>query len=542
MEEYVVDAGEKAFAGNPALESHLGWEVFRSLVSGWKQETVVDCTSAPRSFNAGAILVLSTLLADRLGRETSKNRVGIVLPPGIGVIVSNLATVFCGKSPVNLNFSLGREALEASIERAEIDLILTADVVKKRLPDFPWTDRTLDVGVELKGFSKMKLGLRAILLAALPARLAASWLGVPRKGGRGEATLLFTSGSSGSPKGVVLSHRNVLANCVQIRATELIPQGETLLANLPIFHSFGFTVSLWFCLIDGVRLVTVPSPLDVRGSLKAIREQGVTTLLGTPTFLRPYLRRAKEGDLDSIKFVIAGAEKTPEGFAEKWEQEADCVYLEGYGLTETSPVLCANLPGEEDGLPRRRAGAVGKLLPGLAARVVDPDSGEVRPPGDTGILHFRGPNVFEDYLGEPEKTAEVLGEDGWFVTGDLGSFDEDGFLRIEGRLSRFSKIGGEMVPHGRMEEAVVEVLGLDDGDRPVVAVAGRSDPAKGEALVLLTTVEIDSNELFKLLSDKGFSNLWIPKKINRVDEIPVLPTGKLDLKAITALAAAADSD
>ena len=537
-----MDAGEEAFEGNADLESHLGWETFRSLASSWKSETVVDCTSDPRSFNAGAILVLSTLLADRLGAATSRNRVGIVLPPGIGVIVSNLASVFCGKSPVNLNFSLGREALEASIERAEIDLVLTSDVVKKRLPDFPWTERILDVGVELKGFSKLKLGLRAMLLASLPTGLAASWLGIPRKGGREEAALLFTSGSSGLPKGVVLSHRNVLANCAQIRATELIPQGETLLGNLPIFHSFGFTVSLWFCLIEGVRLVTVPSPLDIRGSLKAIREQGVTALLGTPTFLRPYLRRAKEGDLDSINFVIAGAEKTPEGFAEKWEQEANCVYLEGYGLTETSPVLCANLTGEEDGIPRRRPGAVGRLLPGLAARVVDPDSGEVQSPDTTGILHFRGPNVFEGYLGEPEKTAEVLLEDGWFETGDLGFFDEDGFLRIEGRLSRFSKIGGEMVPHGRMEEAVIEVLGLDDGDRPVVAVAGRSDPAKGEALVLLTTVEIDSKELFKLLSEKGLSNLWIPKEIKRVDEIPLLPTGKLDLKAITDLAVSAGSD
>ncbi|MFP6899914.1 MAG: AMP-binding protein, partial [Opitutales bacterium] len=307
--------------------------------------------------------------------------------------------------------------------------------------------------------------------------------------------------------------------------------------NLPIFHSFGFTVSLWFCLIEGVRLVTVPSPLDVRGSLKAIREQGITVLLGTPTFLRPYLRRAKEGDFDSIKFVIAGAEKTPEGFLEKWEKQADCIYLEGYGLTETSPVLCINLPGEENGLPRKRVGAVGKLLPGLMARVVDPDSGEIVSPSQTGILHFRGPNVFEGYLGEPEKTAEVLIEDGWFVTGDLGSFDEDGFLRIEGRLSRFSKLAGEMVPHGRVEEAIVEALGLDEGDRPVIAVAGRSDPVKGESLVLLTAVDIDPVEIPKLLRDKGLTNLWIPKQIKRVDEIPILSTGKLDLKAISSLAA-----
>ena len=191
--------------------------------------------------------------------------------------------------------------------------------------------------------------------------------------------------------------------------------------------------------------------------------------------------------------------------------------------------------GEIDGTSLKKTGAVGKLLPGLAARVVDPDSGEVLAPSQTGMLHFRGPNVFESYLGEPEKTAEVLDQDGWFATGDLGSFDEDGFLRIEGRLSRFSKVGGEMVPHGRVEEAVVEALGLDDGDQPIVAVAGRADPAKGEALVLLTTVEIDSSQLSSLLSEKGLANLWIPKEIKLIDEIPVLSTGKLDLKAISEL-------
>jgi acyl-[acyl-carrier-protein]-phospholipid O-acyltransferase/long-chain-fatty-acid--[acyl-carrier-protein] ligase len=538
MEANVVDAGEDSFSQNPLLTSHLGWEVFRSMARDRKREVVVDCTtSEPSRFNAGSILVLATLFADRLRRESSSNRVGIVLPPGIGALVGNLAVVFAGKSPVNLNFSLGREALEASIERSEIDLVLTAGLAKKRLKDFPWPDHTLDLGVELKKFSALTLARRTALIALLPTSWAASWLGIPRKGGGDEAALLFTSGSSGMPKGVILSHRNVLANCAQIRDTGLIPTCETLLANLPVFHSFGFTISVWFCLIEGVRLITVPSPLDVRGSLKAIREHGVTILLGTPTFLRPYLRKAKEGDLDSIKFVIAGAEKTPEGFAEKWENEANCIYLEGYGLTETSPVLCINLPGEEDGTPRKRAGAVGKLLPGLMARVVDPDSGEIQSPSQTGILHFRGPNVFEGYLGEPEKTAEVLGDDGWFVTGDLGSFDEDGFLRIEGRLSRFSKIGGEMVPHGRVEDAVIEALGLDDGDQPVVAVAGRPDPAKGEALVLLSTVEIDLGELSGALSEKGLTNLWIPKKIKRVDEIPVLSTGKLDLKAISQSAA-----
>jgi acyl-[acyl-carrier-protein]-phospholipid O-acyltransferase / long-chain-fatty-acid--[acyl-carrier-protein] ligase len=536
MTKNIVDSDTTFVGRDGELDGHLGWNAFRAMSRNRRREAVVDCASKPRSFNAGGILALSTLLADRLDKETSKPRVGIVLPPGIGAIIANFAVLFSGKSAVNINFSLGREALESSIERAEIDLILTAEKVRARLPEFPWPQRVLDVGETLKNTSKLRLAMRALLLAALPSSWAAAWLGIPRKGGRDEATLLFTSGSSGMPKGVVLSHRNILANCAQIRATELIPHGETLLGNLPVFHSFGFTISLCFCLIEGVRVVTVPSPLDVRSSLKAIREQGVTVLLGTPTFLRPYLRRAKDGDIDLIKYVIAGAEKTPDGFAEKWEKQANCVYLEGYGLTETSPVLCVNLPDNEQSKPRRRLGAVGKLLPGVTARVVHPESGEILSPSETGILHFRGPNVFEGYLEEPEKTAEVFDDDGWFMTGDLGSFDEDGFLRIEGRLSRFSKIGGEMVPHGRVEEAVTKVLGLKVGDQPTVAVGGRPDSTKGEALVLLSTIEIDLKDIHKQLSDSGLSNLWIPRELKLVSEIPMLPTGKLDLKAIAVLA------
>ena len=246
MGEKYVNAGEESLLNNFEPQSHLGWEAFRSMALNRGREAVVDSASPKKSFNAGAILVLSTLLADRLRKETSRKRVGIVLPPGIGAIIANFAAVFCGKSPVNLNFSLGREALESSIDRAEIDLVLTAEAVKKRLPDFPWTNGILDVGKELKQFPKLRLALRALLLATLPPSWSASLLGIPREGGREEATLLFTSGSSGMPKAVILSHRNILANCAQIRAMNLIPSGETLLGNLPVFHSFGFTVSLCF--------------------------------------------------------------------------------------------------------------------------------------------------------------------------------------------------------------------------------------------------------------------------------------------------------
>ena len=524
------DDFEQRHAGT--LSGNLGHEVFRALHSDRKRVAVVDYAGKePKEINAGSLLVLASLLSDRIKTLTSASRVGIVIPPGIGGLVANLATVFAGKVPVNLNFSLGRSALESSIERSGLDLILSAEKVKSKLKDFPWGDSYLDLVKTLEEIRdrKGKLFLRAMLLT-LPSSVAASLLKIPREGGESEAGLLFTSGSSGTPKGVALSHRNLLANCLQIVDAAAIEEGEVLLGNLPLFHSFGFTVTLWFALWRKVKLVTVSSPLEVKKGLTAIRENKVTVLLGTPTFLRPFLLKGKAEDLGSVRLVISGAEKTPEGFAEKWETAFDCEYLEGYGLTETSPVLSINLPG--DGT---RKGSVGRLMPGVQACSLDPDSGEEVSSTETGLLCFQGPNVFSGYLGEPERTKEVLPGDGWFHTGDLGRFDEDGFLFIEGRLSRFSKIGGEMVPHGTVEQAVAKALGVEDAEEPLVAVGSKADPAKGESLVLLAVPEVDHDDLRKRLSGEGLANLWIPKKVRQVDEIPMLPTGKLDLKEIARI-------
>ena len=239
--------------------------------------------------------------------------------------------------------------------------------------------------------------------------------------------------------------------------------------------------------------------------------------------------------------MIGGAEKTPLGLAEQWYEKFGSQYLEGYGLTETSPVSSVNLPdppiteGQVHKEQGSRTGAAGRLLPGMTVKFIDPDTGQENPYGETGIITLKGPNIFEGYLGQPEKTEEVL-KDGWFTTGDIGRMDEDGFIFIEGRLSRFSKIGGEMVPHGTVEEAIVKALGLDLGEGPLIAVAGKPDVAKGEALVLLHAIDLDLKELRTKLSEAGLANLWIPKNTQKVESIPTLATGKLDLKAIQQLA------
>lgn len=375
----------------------------------------------------------------------------------------------------------------------------------------------------------------------LPNQWCASLLGTPRVGDREEAGLLFTSGSSGEPKGVALTHRNVLANCAQISSLSILPESCSLLGCLPVFHSFGFTVTLWYAMLRGCRIVTVPSPLETRKIIDAIRDEEVTVMIGAPTFVRPILKKAQPNELRSLDLVVTGAEKLPDDLYRSFLESFHIEIMQGYGLTETTPATNINQPDPpivtSTGEPQtgKRMGSVGRMMPGMTARIIDPESGRELPLTETGVVLFRGANVFSGYLDDPEKTRAAF-RDGWFVTGDLGRFDEDGFLFIEGRLSRFSKIGGEMVPHGTVEQKIVAAFGWDQLESPAVFVTGVPDPSKGEALVLLTTNEVSADELRAKLGELGVPNLWVPKVIKRVEKIPMLGTGKTDLKRCRELA------
>lgn len=543
MQAKHIDLGEAEFRARPTLDSHLAYESFLALARRPRRELIVDHTLRRRGMQSGFLLAAAYMLSKKLSTWTAKPRVGILFPPGLGGYLANLAVVLSGKVPVNLNFTLGPASATSCLKRADVDCLLTTERVQEKMPNFPWPETgVIDLVEELKQLPKAKTLALLGWVYACPAKLLAKVLRIPREGGDREAGLLFTSGSSGEPKGVVLTHRNILGNCAQIDASGLLPESEKLLANLPIFHSFGFTVTLWYPLLRGCAVVSLPTPLDVKRNAEVIAEESVSILVGTPTFFKPYFKRVEAGKLASLKCVIAGAEKTPDGFADAWESKFGGQYLEGYGLTETSPVVSVNLPDIPRGAQYpgnspegSRRGSVGRLMPGHAARILNSDTIKDQELSQTGILALKGPNIFEGYLGEPERTAEVL-RDGWFVTGDLARFDEDGFLYIEGRLSRFSKIGGEMVPHGTVEEILIQAYGLQESEQAVLAVAGRPDERKGEVLVLLTTIDIELGDMRKKLGAAGLTNLWVPKEIRRVEEIPTLPTGKLDLRGINELA------
>jgi acyl-[acyl-carrier-protein]-phospholipid O-acyltransferase/long-chain-fatty-acid--[acyl-carrier-protein] ligase len=541
----ILEQAAEAFAMRPSLEGNLGREVAWGLAKKGGKVALVDRTSERRECSANLLLALGWLFAKHLRQRTSRRRVAIILPPGLAATVANLGCVWAGKVPVNLNFTLGREQILSGLRRAEVDVVITAATfqakVQERVPDFPWGDHVLDVGAFLTSLSKAKIATILAVLKLTPAGLVPSLMGIHREGGDIEAALLYTSGSSGEPKGVVLSHRNLLANLRQIEDADILPQDAVLLSSLPVFHSFGFTIGLWYSLSRSVVLVTLPSPLDSAAAVKAIREEKVTVTVGTPTFLRPYLKRAKAEDLATLEWAVVGAEKCPEDLRTAFQEQLDTAMLEGYGITETSPVLSVNLPNRAD--PEAANGwwlgtmpsSVGRPVMGVAVRFRDVETGALLPAGSIGLLEVWAANVFHSYLNDPERTAEVKSE-GWYRTGDLARMDEDGFLYLSGRLSRFSKIGGEMVPHGTIEELLRKILGLTQVAEWKVAVSSTTDPVKGEQLVVLHTEDLDVEAIRAALAAEGVSNLWIPKVFKKILAVPILGTGKLDLHKLRKLA------
>ncbi len=537
----LLTASAAAFNERPFLQESLQASLLRGLKTYPNANIIdgADDSEVPFSKALGVALAFSK----EIRKATKKKRVGILLPPGKGGILANLAVLFANKIPVNLNFTASQQAVQSAIKQADLDKFITADPFVRKVASFPWPpNRDLIFIERVIPQIKKKIGKWIFLSKLLPASCLIKLFKFDQQGGDQEAVLLFTSGSSGAPKGVPLSHRNLLANVCQFSSRIDLPAGSKVLASLPLFHSLGCTVTMWYPLIRGLGIVTYSSPLEVKRLAELIQKHEVPLLLTTPTFLRGYIKRATKEQLSPLKFIIAGAEKLPIKLANTFEKKFGIRPLEGYGLTETSPVTNVNLPNLTEGavIPSARDESVGQLLPGLAARITDPSTDEELPLDHPGILWLRGANIFPGYLNRDDLTEEVI-QDGWFKTNDVARFDDDGFLYIEGRMSRFSKIGGEMVPHQVVETAVEKALELEDDDERKVVVVGLPDKAKGEAIGLLSKIHsnVSNQEIIDLrykLLDAGLPSLWCPKTILPVDEIPVLASGKLDLKACQEIA------
>lgn len=530
-----------AFGLRPEWAEPFAGKVVRGLLRGAGECLLVDGLDGSR-ISRGMALAAGWALSRLVRAQTSAGRVAVVLPPGKGALIANLAVVLAGKVPVNLNFTAGRASNAEALRIAEVDLLITASSFQQRISDFPWESAGLQRMELDRVMPGLKFGVlaRRLVCAVLPSSWIARWMGGARRDAQAETVLLFTSGSSGAPKGVILTQANLLGNVRQFSDMLCLGRGEGILGCLPIFHSFGSTVTLWYPILEGLRVVSFPSPMEHGKLAELVRKHGLSLMCSTPTFLRGFLRKAEASDFVSLKLVVTGAEKLPMDLAEAFERRFGVEVLQGYGLTETSPVVSVNLPGmygvegEVIAQAVSRKGSVGKPAPGVAVEVRDPETGVLLPHTQTGMLWFRGVNIFPGYLKNPEQTAAMLSE-GWIRTGDLGRMDEDGFLYIEGRLTRFSKIGGEMVPHETLEARLVEVLELPTDER-ILVVTGVADVSKGESLFLLSTRDLDLPDVQRRLAEAGTPNLWMPRRWLRIDSVPLLASGKLDLKACRELA------
>ncbi len=487
----------------------------------------------------GSALTGTVFLSRRLRAVwESQEMVGVLLPPSVAGALVNFAALLMGKVPVNLNYTTSNEAIASCATQCSLQTVVTSKAFLEKVSlTVPGKCVLLEDLIEQPRLAEK---LAALSMASmLPVRLLERALGCEKRITLDDlATVIFSSGSTGDPKGVMLTHYNIASNIQQLGQTFAFHKKDRILGILPFFHSFGFTATLMVPAALGIGVVFHPNPLDTRAIGQLVHRYAVTFLLATPTFLQAYMRRIEPEEFGSIQFVMAGAEKLLERVATAFEDHFGVRPLEGYGCTECSPVVTVNTHDFRAAGFRQvgaKRGKIGHPLPGMSVRIVDPDTMEPLPVGEHGLILVRGPNVMSGYLGRPEKTLEVM-HDGWYVTGDIAAQDEDGFLTIADRLSRFSKIGGEMVPHLKVEEKLHE---LADTTEQSFAVTGVPDEKKGERLVVLHTMpEEKLSEVLEKLPHVDLPNLWLPRadEFFRVEALPYLGTGKLDLRRIRDVA------
>ena len=485
-----------------------------------------------------SFFVRAILLSREIRQLAGESKyVGILLPNTTTTAASTIAVMMADKVPAMLNYTASVEAMDAAIKRAEISVILTSKLFIKRakIAERPEMVFLEDIA---KNIPKSRRIFTALAAAFLPHQEVMNFISpVTHRDLSATAVLLFSSGSTGTPKGVMLSHHNVNSNAHSGMRIMGWMTKDAILGNLPLFHSFGLLTGLWIPILSGSKVVYLPNPLDAGAVGKAIESHKLTIMLATPTFIQTYMRKCTAEQFKSLRLTVVGAEKLRTDITEKFHKMTGLTLVEGFGCTELSPVVSINIGNSilNVGTQSGPQGSVGAPLPGVCVKIVDPDSHEPLPPNEPGLMLVKGANVMQGYLADPAKTAEVI-HDGWYNTGDIAKMDLDGYITITGRLSRFSKIGGEMVPHELVEGAIYEII---KSDSPCLAVCGAPDKAKGEKLIILhVDLPLQPAEIITAMREANIPNLWIPKPANfhQVDYLPLLGSGKTDLKKLQAMA------
>jgi len=475
---------------------------------------------------------MKALLLSDVIRKFKKERIGILLPSSVAVEVLVLACHFAGKTPVMINWTVGGNHLDTVIEVADIDVVLTSWAFVDNLEnaDISQLEDMLIYLEELRTTISLWDMIRSECLSFLSS---SKILALPKfahldepKGNK-EAVILFTSGTEAQPKGVPLSHKNILSNQRAALETLEFSSNDRILSILPAFHSFGFTVTGLMPLLAGLKVVYYPNPMENKRLVKAIHRWGVTIFPGAPTFLKNVMQASDRKGVNTLRYIFSGAERAPkELFDLALKLCPKAKITEGYGITECSPVLSINVEG-------CRECGVGKAIPGVQLRIVNPETYEPLEVGQVGLVLASGPNVFCGYLNKPKVEPFVeIGGSNWYQTGDLGKLDPDGNLILSGRKKRFVKVGGEMLSLAAMEEAIGNEILEKYKDEvneelPQVVVSSLPEENGRPKLVLFTTKPFEVFEVNHILRQKGFSNLFKIDKVCEVDAIPVGGTGKI---------------
>ncbi len=524
-------------------------EAFLATAKRMKGDMLLaDTVSGPLS--AWRALTGALILRGFIRRHGKGQNIGLLLPTSNGGTLANLAALLCGRTVVNLNYTASAEAVQAALRKADVQTVFTSTRFLDRLVQRGIDPQALTAGVEVLELEKLAAGvtplrrLLTLLQVVLLPRAVLRLLYCARVPLESPAAIMFSSGSEGEPKGIVLSHRNIMGNIKQIADMLNVEQHDVMLASLPQFHAFGLTGSTLMPMVEGIPAVCHPDPTDAVAIGKVVAEYQVTVLMGTSTFLRLYARSPRVHPLmfSSLRIVVSGAEKLAPDVREAFKLKFNKDIYEGYGATETTPVASVNIPDQLDTTwwtvqLGNKPGTVGMPLPGSSFRIVDPETLEELPAGEDGLILIGGTQVMLGYLKDPERTAQVILErDGlrWYRSGDKGHLDEDGFLTIVDRYSRFAKLSGEMVSLSAVEAQIRAVRGNPELDVCALSVP---EPRKGEQIILLVAgASLDLHALRKELLETGVSPLTIPHETLQVEAIPKLGSGKTDFGAARALA------
>lgn len=477
------------------------------------KEAFVDRTTG-RRITYGKGLIASLILTEKF-RRFDPGFIGIMVPNSAGAALSILAALMSGRTPVMINYSTGAEANARYAQRkCNFETIVTSRALLEKI-SCPVVEGMIFLEDIMAGISYLDK-IKAALVSKLPEAF------ILRKihGGDPDDNLviLFTSGSEKDPKAVELTHRNVWSNVEAFSSVVRLSHEDRMLAILPYFHVFGLTVNLWAALHHGMSIVLYANPLEYRTICEIVREEKATILAGTPSFLWGYLRKSETGDFASLRIVVSGADKCPEALRQSFLDRHGIKLLEGYGTTETSPVISANT--FED----YRGGSIGKVLPGVQVRIEDYETGKECGPGETGRILVRGDLVMKGYLDDFEETSMRI-RHGWYDTGDMGYLDEDGFLWHAGRLKRFVKIGGEMVSLVRVEDVLQGIL----GEEIQCCVVELPDALKGARIIAAVTGRIDEKQVQKRLTEQ-LPAISLPKQYVVLEELPRMGSGKVDFR------------